>query len=271
MIIKLSISVILFLSSSLLWAGCTQDTITFYLEKGFTQEQITKLCAEATEAESKPSYQPYQKPIVIYQEGGAPGNTVEERRAASELKGSIDGRSVDVTDTHINFIRKVCVRAGNSPEKDQRVDKCIDSAYSIARSGMRVTESGSSVLFFGQQTLSVTSSSIKRKHVTADPWSEFTPDIRFLLKRKYESQEKGNSTTIPLRKSASPAQVVNAIRTLSSNTELKKDGINDSEVAKVLDDNYVPPTEEEYIASQPTLEEIKEEKKKKKKWWNPFD
>lgn len=251
------------------WAGCTPDTINFYLDKGFTQEQITKLCAGSSE--SAPTYQPYQKPVVIYQEGHVNGNTAEERKAISELRGSIDGRSVDVTKTHINFIRKVCIRAGNSPEKDQRIDKCIDSAFSIARDGLRVTESGSALLLFGQQNLRISSASIKRKYVTADPWADYPPDIRFLLERKYNSQEKGNSTIIPLRRSSSPPQVVNAIRTLASNTENNLTGNTDSEVSKILDDNYVPPTEEEYIASQPTYEEIKEEKKKKKKWWNPFD
>jgi hypothetical protein len=269
MLIRIFLSIFLLLSCSQLWAGCAPETINFYLEKGFTQEQITKLCASTTE--TTPTYQPYQKPIIIYQEAGSNGNSVEVKRAAGELKGSIEGRSVDVTDTHVNFIRKVCVRAGNSPEKDQRVDKCIDTAYSIARDGMRVTESGADFLLFGQQSIQVSSSNVIRKYVTADPWAEFTPDIRFLLERKYLSQEKGNVTDIPLRKSASPAQVVNAIRTLSAATDQKKSGSTDSEVTKVLDDSYVPLTEEEYLKAQPTLEEIKEQENKDKKWWNPFD
>ena len=260
---------ILLLITSDLWAECTPDTIQFYLDKGFNQEQITKLCSQSSN--TTPSYQPYQKPVVIVQEGYGSGNTVEERRAESELRGSIAGRSVDVTDTHINYIRKVCIRAGNSPEKEQRVDKCIDVAFSVARNDLRVTEGGASLLLFGQQSLQISSSDIIRKYVTSDPWADFPPDIRFLLERKYESQEKGNTTDIPLRKSASPPQVVNAIRTLSSVTASKLSGSTESEVAKVLDDAYVPPTEEEYLASQPTYEEIEEEKKKKKKWWNPFD
>tara|TARA_R110002096_G_scaffold410613_3_gene610381 strand:- start:892 stop:1701 length:810 start_codon:yes stop_codon:yes gene_type:complete len=259
----------LLFTCSNLWAGCTPDTINFYLEKGFTQEQITKLCAQATE--TKPTYEPYQKPVVIYQEGVAEGNSVEVRRAVNELKGSIDGRSVEVTDSHVNFIRKVCIRAGNSPEVDQRVDKCVDTAFSIARDGLRVTDSGASFLLFGQQNIAVTSSSINRKFVTADPWSGVTPDIRYLLERKYNSQESGNGTDIPLRKSATPSLVVSAIRTISSATEQKKTGSSDSEVAKVLDENYVPPTQEEYLKAQPTLEEIEKEDKKNKKWWNPFD
>ena len=262
------LSLLLLFIPSISWANCTPETIQFYLDKGFNQEQITKLCSESTG--SAPSYQPYQKPVVIVQEGYGSGNTAEERKAENELRGSIDGRSVDVTDTDIKFIRKVCVRAGNSPERDQRIDKCVDVAFSISRAGLNVTESGASVLLFGQQNLEIVSNKIVRKFVTADPWEQFAPDLRFLLQRKYESQEKGNSTNIPLRKSASPPQVVNALRTLSATYQQEIEGTDQSEVARVLDDAYVPPTEEEYIANNPTYEEI-EEKKKKKKWWNPFD
>lgn len=271
MVSRFLISLILFATaSSHGFAQCTPENVQFYLEKGFTQAQITKLCSQASSTDT-PTYQPYQKPVVIVQEGYESGNSAEERKAISELRGSVDGRSVDVTDTHINYIRRVCIRAGNSPEKDQRVDKCVDVAFSLARDGLQVTESGASLLLFGQQNVEVSSSQITRKHVTADPWAQFPPDIRFLLQRKYESQEKGNSTNIPLRKSASPPQVVNAIRTLSSMTEQRLSGNSgQSEVSKVLDESYVPPTEEEYLATQPTYEEVQEEEKKKK-WWNPFD
>lgn len=269
MLKKSIFSLILLFSSPNLWAECTPDTVQFYLEKGFSQEQITKLCSHV--ASDAPSYQPYQKPVVIVQEGYAPENSVEERSAINELKGGIDGRSIDVTDTHINFIRKVCIRAGNAPERDQRVEKCIDSAYSIARDGLQVMESGSRLLLFGQQQVEIISSDIQRKFLVADPWGGYSADIRYLLQRKYESQEEGHNTVLPLRKSASLSQIVHSIRTIAASYELKKTGSHDSEVAKVLDDSYVPPSEEEYLASNPTYEDIEEEKKKNKKWWNLFD
>ena len=82
---------------------------------------------------------------------------------------------------------------------------------------------------------------------------------------------QGDSVFIPIRNSASVGQVVSALRTLAASTELQDSGSHDSEVARVLDDTYVPVTEEEYIATQPTYEELEEEKEKNKKWWNPFD
>lgn len=262
----LSISLLIFPLTS--WGACDPDTVQFYLDKGFTQEQITKLCSGSSK--STPKYEPYQKPVVIYQEGGyRPGASVEERKAITELKGSIAGRSIDVTDKSISYIRNLCISAGNAPEKRQRGEKCIDVAYSIARKDLRILESGRGFLLFGNIELEVASSSIKRKTVLADPWAVYGPDLRYAFKRKYEATETGNKTTIPIRKSASTGTVVQALKTIAASTKLRESGQFDSEVAKVLDDSYVPPTEKEYATAHPTPEAIEEEKEKR--WWNPFD
>lgn len=263
---------ILLLLPTISFAECTQETIQYYLDKGFNQEQITKLCT--TTAPEAESYQPYQKPVIIVQEGGqdATGLNADERKAINVLRGGIDGRSIEVTPENVNFIKSVCIELKQGPEIEKWVTKCVDVAYSVSRDNLIVIESGLSLFVLGHQKLEIASAAIKRKHVTSDPWKNFPPEKRGLLERKYEALEKGNTTTIPLRKTADPGQVVNAIRTLADATKAKQDGgTTTSEVARVLDDSYVPPTEEEYTASQPTYEEAQEEKKKKKKWWNPFD
>ena len=264
------LSLTLLLSAKIAAASsCTPETIQFYLDKGFSQEQVTKLCSQTKSA--APSYEPYQKPIIVYQEGGPrAGLSAEERRAISEIKGGVDGRSVDVTDTHISYIRGLCLQAGNTKNVDERAKKCIDVAYSIARKGLTVDSSGRGLLIFGQVELAVGSSEIIRKPVVANPYDAFPPDIRYQLQRKYESTQPDKNTTIPVRRGASPGLVVSALKTIAASTELEGTEYT-SEVAKVLDDNYVPLTEEEYLASQPTPEEIEKEEKKKKKWWNPFD
>lgn len=255
------------------WGACDPETVQFYLEKGFTQEQITKLCSNSSN--NTPKYEPFQKPVVIYQEGGSrPGLSAEERKAVKELRGSIAGRAVDVTDDSISYIRPVCLQAGNSKNVDERGKKCVDVAYSIARKGLRVLESGRGLLLFGDIELEVVSSEIKRKTVVKDPWNAFSPDVRFAFERKFNAQQTGNKTTIPIRKVASAGQVVNALKTIAAATDLK-DSEHESEVAKILDEDYVAPSEEEYIATLPKDSEVvaeeKEKKKKKKRWWNPFD
>ncbi|MDG1249865.1 MAG: hypothetical protein P8O75_04460 [Gammaproteobacteria bacterium] len=269
---KLIPVLLLILSPITAFAECTPDTVQFYLDKGFTPDQITKLCSLSGASEKKSTYKPYQKPVVVYQEGYAGGVNADLRKAVQEIRGSIDARSVDVTDTHLNYITRQCVVAGNSPEAEQRVVKCVDVAFSVARDGLRVVESGAGMLFFGQQKLDITSSAIERKYVTADPWAAFAPDIRFLLQRKFESMEQGNDTTIPLRKGVQIGQLVSAIRTLAAADE--NAATNSSEVSRVLSNDYQAPTEEEYEKNQRLKEPAKKEKEgeeKKKRWWNPFD
>lgn len=252
------------------FAACDQNTIQFYLDKGFNQEQITKLCS--TSNNSTPSYQPYQKPVVIVQEGYATGISADERKAISALRGGLEVRSIDITPSHVNYIRKACVKWKSSPNVQDWLNECTDIAFSVSRDNLRVNNSSSGLLgSVGARTLEISSNDIKRKYVVADPWSDLSPDKKFALKRKFETLEKGNSTLIGLRNTADPSQMVNAIRTISDTTKARKEGVTSSEVARVLDDSYVPPTEEEYLASQPTYEDIQEEKKNKKKWWNPFD
>lgn len=266
-IILLAIPILIFPYIS--WGACDPDTIQFYLDKGFTQEQITQLCSQSNN--SAPAYEPYQKPVVIYQEGGhQPGISAEERKAVAELKGSIAGRSVDVTDDSISYIRNLCIVAGNAGEVDQRGKECIDVAFSIAREGLKVLESGRGLLLFGNVELEVVSSNIKRKTVLANPWESYPPDVAFALKRKYEATQTGNKTTIPIRRSATTGIVVNALKTVAASTGLKNSEF-DNEAARVLDDSYEAPTKEEYAAAQPKPEAVEEKKKKKKRWWNPFD
>ena len=135
-------------------------------------------------------------------------------------------------------------------------------------------ESGRGLLLFGNIELEVVSSEIKRKTVVANPWDAFSPDIRFAFERKFKATQTGNKTTIPIRKTASAGLVVNSLKTIASSTAVKDSG-HESEVARILDDDYVAPSEEEYIATLPKdPEEVaaeEEKKEKKKRWWNPFD
>ena len=260
---------VMLLTSSYAWAGCDRETVDFYLKKGFNQEQITQLCAQSTP--TAPSYQPYQKPVVIVKQGYVPGMSEEEARAIRTLQGSIDARSIDVTDSKINYISKLCLKAGNSPDLDKRITKCLDVAYSISRDDLKVRESGSGLLFFGQETVTVSSDKVLRKLTVSDPWSAMDADVALSLRRRYESLEDPIQTDIPLRRKASAHEVIDAIRTLSAATKNAQTGSQISEVEKILSNDYVPPTQEEYVASQPTYEEEKQQEKKKKKWWNPFD
>lgn len=257
-----------FISKPIL-ADCTPDTVQFYLDKGFNQAQITQLCSSSSS--EAPVYQPYQKPTIIYQEGGSHGgSSAEENKAISQIKGGLAARSIEVTPERINYIRQVCIKGGQGPEAQQRTQRCIDVAYSIAREGLLVEQAGQKFLVLGEKEIGVVSSDIKRKYVVDDPWGGLSPELKFQLKRKYESKESGNQTNIPVSKNASFSELNNAFKVIAAATVTRKTGNNTSEVGRVLDDSYVPPSAEEYEASRPKPVESAENTKKGK-WWNPFD
>jgi hypothetical protein len=269
--LKLITSLFAIFYSTALWAGCDPDTVKFYLDKGFTPDQVTELCSQGGEESSAPSYQPYQKPVVIYQQGVVPGMSADESKAIQDLKDSMNARSIDVTDEKINYIRPVCLRAGNSPERDQRIEDCIDVAFSVSRKNLKADASGRRLGILGEERVFVSSDEIIRKPLVEDPFAGHPPDIKFMLERKYESQESGNTTYFPVRGRWSANQVAEAVRALSAIARVKEDGTYESEVEKVLSDTYVPPTKEEYIANNPTYEEIQKEEEESGSWWNPFD
>lgn len=268
---KLITSLVILFYSTHVWASCDPDTVKFYLDKGFTPDQVTELCTQEGGEAATPAYQPYQKPIVIYQQGVTPGLSADESNAISDLKKAIAARSVDITDDKVNYIRSVCLRAGTSPNKEERVVDCTDVAFSVSREGLRADASGRRLLVFGEERVFISSDEILRKPLVADPWEGYAPDLKFLLERKYESQESGNTTYLPVKKGYSTDQVIEAVRALSAITRIKTDDTYDSEVDKVLSETYVPPTKEEYIANNPTYEEIQQEEEESGSWWNPFD
>lgn len=263
------VSIIFFLLHKIALAACDPDTVQFYLDKGFSQEQITALCVESNTA--TPEYQPYQKPVVIYQQGdqiGSIGSNTEEKRALAKLKNSLAARSVEITDTSINFIAPVCTVGGNSPEIDQRVKHCSDVAYSIARDKLEVIQGGQKFLAFGTKRLKISSSEIIRKHTTADPWAGYSPDIKYSLKNRYESQNSGNTMHLPLTNSADIDEVAAAVKTISAIQQAKSANDNRSEVSKILDDDYQAPSEESSATKTKIPNATAEEKGR---WWNPFD
>lgn len=265
-----SITILFFIVHKAAFSACDPDTVQFYLDKGFTQEQITALCVESNNA--TPEYQPYQKPVVIYQEGGqigGVGGNTEETRALAKLKNSLAARSIEITNTKINFIAPVCTVGGNSPEIDQRVKHCSDVAFSIARDDLIVTQGGQQFLAFGTKRLEISSSEIIRKHITEDPWAGYSPDIKYSLKNHYESQNSGNTMYLPLSNSADIDEVAAAVRTISAIEQAKSENDNRSEVTRILEDDYQSPSNEEDSASKTKIPNAAAQKKGR--WWNPFD
>ena len=54
--IKIIITFVFFLLSSHLYANCSKDDINYYLEKGFSHDQVTKLCSSESKSKKNNTY-----------------------------------------------------------------------------------------------------------------------------------------------------------------------------------------------------------------------
>ncbi len=251
------ITVIYFCLTLTLYADCSREDVQFYLDKGFTQDQITQLCSASAgqNSESVPDYTPYQQKVIIYKDGGgeAPGIkdglTKEEREAVNTIKAGGEITKLKVTPETIHYQAQTCVTSANSPEFDQRFKDCVDVDFTVQRKDLIVSSSGKKLLLFGTNYVLLEGS------IEATPkrsWDSYPITVRRSLQRNFEWKEDGEKTAFPVNSDYSVARIVNAFRTLAN--------------------TYAGDGEENQIAEAVNVEEeVAEPKKKKKRWWNPFD
>jgi len=182
------------------------------------------------------------------------GFSKEERAAISDLRAGGDIIKLKVTPTHINFVRKVCIVSGNSPEFSQRYKTCPEIAFKVAREGLIAASSGKKLLVFGTAVVTL-EGDIDRKLL--GDWDDYPVNVRKELRRNFDWKEDGTETDFPVRGDYSVTRIVNAMRTLSSENSDYFD-----EAAR-SDDDFEENTE---VAETGT-----KAKEKKKRWWNPFD
>jgi hypothetical protein len=259
----LGIILFLFTMSSVAYAQCGKDDIEFYLEKGFTQEQITQLCSGGSgvaDSESIPNYTPYQQKVIIYQQGSGPeidkdGFTQEERKAISDLEAGGDVTNLEITSEAISYTRKVCISVAKGSEYNDRFKACPEADFSIPRNNVEVSHSGKKLIILGGATVQVEGNiDVKLKK----GFDYYPIEFRRDLERKFNWQENGELTDFPVRGDYSVTRIVNAFRTLNSTYKEN----SEANVEKVAESK---PSES---VSEINPEEVKE---KKKKWWNPFD
>lgn len=236
-------------------AGCSKEDVQFYLDKGFTQEQITELCS-ASEGASVPDYQPYQQKVIIYSTEEAPGIkdgfTKEEREAIKALETGGDVINLKIDQEQISYTRRVCIMSASSPEYDQRYRDCPEVDFIVGRKNLKAASSGKTVIVFGSAVVAI-EGDIQRE--LQGSWEDYPASVRKELERNFNWKEGGNKSNFPVRGDFSVTRIVNAIRTLS----IDSSEVNSDEIAETN-----PTNETNVIEIEPT-------EKKKKKWWNPFD
>ena len=230
---------------------CDKEDVKFYLDKGFTQEQITQLCA-GSKAEV-PDYTPYQQQVIIYKGGEdargiKDGFTYKERMAIKELQVGTDAVDLTVDQDSIQYTVKVCLAVQEGKEFSQRFKTCPEVFYRVLRAGLTAVASSKQYGLFGQSSITI------QGVIESQPkqnFDDYPTQFKKQLKRHFDWKTKGNKTRIPVRGGYSVAKLIESLQILS----------------KEADPNLKLAQQETSGGNQAEEEPAK----KKKRWWNPFD
>jgi len=116
--IKIIIIFAFFLSSSYLYANCSKEDIDYYLEKGFSHDQVTKLCSSESKSKKNNNYISFKDEYVDTQDAEYQKRMRIERQVF--LKGSIAARNVKIRGSILSYLEEICGR--NSIKKSGSAD-----------------------------------------------------------------------------------------------------------------------------------------------------
>jgi len=186
-------------------AACSRDDVSFYLDKGFSTDQITALCSEAsTPASDVPQSEAQQ---------------AEQHSASAEvddnalfLNRAIKAQKINLSSDSLSYTQKeMCMEYGEEDLFGFTPKVCPDVAYTISLKGLEVLGTGKKYGFYGTPEVRIKSSAIKREIIGG--LKNKKPEERELI---LEVFEKGFETAIPIRDDFSLEQVKQVLQELSN-------------------------------------------------------
>ena len=242
-------------------AACDPEDVAFYLDKGFTQEQITKICS--VDDSGVPEYTPFQPPAVVIERPvlRRPGDrrardarpepaqavmdlsgfTDPERAAVETLVDGADVLGLMVDQDSIQYTKQACLEVREDPDFPPDLKLCPEVDYRIAREGLAVGKYGREYGIFGKATVTI-EGSIQR--FPQQNFTDYPRKYQQKLKPHFNWSARAKTTRIPVRSGHTATQLAGALKALS---------------------RVVQPRPGEAATDTPPAQE------KKKRWWNPFD
>lgn len=233
------------------FAQCSIEEVEFFLEKGFSQEQITTLCStvsarscppcpkkekltqqeiaslcstfETTTLDCSTCPQPFvmgnEEDILKKQNNGTQskvsawdqGWIQKEHNAIQALKIGGDILSFNATSTELIFTKSVCAFSGDAIQRGQRKEFCHGVKYTVSRQNL-MAQPGKTIPVIGTPTALVTGDVTLE---LAGSINDYPYEVRKQLEAYVNKRKTGNKAEFPARKGVSVDHLVQAFRALS--------------------------------------------------------
>jgi len=155
--LKLSLPILVLTSyTSTAYSKCEREDINFYLDKGFSPEQITAICTDS------PS-QPADVSAITATEKNGTGDLTEpvsnqdtlQKKNEQLLKEAIKGRYVILDNHALQYTLKVCIEYGSEDLYGFAPSACPIIRYTITRKGLEIIKSQKKYIFFGANEIKI--------------------------------------------------------------------------------------------------------------------
>jgi len=192
-------------------AECSRDDVNYFLEKGFSRDQVAAICgdapAPARRAQAADEYEGFEESRRRQSRGEAMRR--ERREDVSLLEAAVSAWDVVVTPRHLTYTRKLCLGAGGSPEVAARVKVCPEVRYRVYFKGLKVGGYQREYVLVGRREIEV-EGRVKRKLL--HDFEEYQPEIRRQLMGSYRARTRDGGTVIPVRKDYPLQRVYQVLR-----------------------------------------------------------
>ncbi len=190
-------------------SACSRADVDYYLEKGYTREQVAAICDEgrAPGGLRKRDYETYddarEEEIRDDVRGrGRDGNI-------AFLQSAVSAWDVKATPRHLTYTRKLCLGAGGGREVTARIKICPEVRYRVYFAGLKVHGHQREFVPPGTREIEV-EGKVKRKLL--HDFDEYPPATRRQLLGSYRARTRQGGTAIPIRKDYPMQRVYQILR-----------------------------------------------------------
>lgn len=178
-------------------SACARTDVDYYLEKGYTREQVAAICGDAPAPDGvrKRDYDAYDD--AREEELRDDVHRRERDGNTAFLQSAVSAWDVAVTPRHLTYTRKLCLGAGRGPEVTARIKICPEVRYRVYFAGLKVHAQPRESAVPGTREIEVTGK-VKRKLL--HDFDEYPPATRRQLLGSYRARTREGGTAIPIRK-----------------------------------------------------------------------
>jgi hypothetical protein len=187
-----------------LWSGsCDMEQIDQFLQRGFTHEQIVKLCGNP-----QPATPSTEKNPASTQQPETRSDTDIDKRVFY-LQTVIDADKIEVTPDAITYWRDKCYAYGSEGFTGFRPEACVNMRTTIQRKGLKVVRAAKGIIMIRDQEM-IVSGDIKQEVLNSE---KLKPKALKAFTTDYPSSL--TKTNIPVKKGIDPMDVAETLKRLA--------------------------------------------------------